>query len=90
MCLPVVNLASPVSQPFSSLHSLFNKTPAALCISPSTPPPPISEEFAALTMASISSLVMSPCHKETFELRAGFCWTLNFSFGGLHSVLMKI
>ena len=32
---------------------------AARWIAPSTPPPPKSEQFAALTMASTSSFVMS-------------------------------
>jgi hypothetical protein len=34
--------------------------PAARWIAPSTPPPPASAEFAALTIASTSSVVMSP------------------------------
>ena len=34
--------------------------PAARWIAPSTPPPPSSELFAALTMASVVSMVMSP------------------------------
>jgi hypothetical protein len=34
--------------------------PAARWIAPSTPPPPSRLEFAALTIASTSSFVMSP------------------------------
>ena len=45
-------LASPVSQPWSFRHSASSSGPAASWIAPSTPPPPSSDEFAALTMAS--------------------------------------
>ena len=38
-------------------------------MAPSTPPPPMREEFAAFTIAPISRLVMSPRHKETLLLR---------------------
>lgn len=41
------------------LHSLRSCGPAALCIAPSTPPPPSSVWFAAFTMASICRVVMS-------------------------------
>jgi hypothetical protein len=52
-------LASPVSQPSSVRHSTNNSGPAASWIAPSTPPPPSSDEFAALTIASTPSVVMS-------------------------------
>ena len=67
-CSPVLSLASPVSHPFSILHSSFSEGPAALCMAPSIPPPPIKVLLAALTMASISSLVMSPCHSDILLL----------------------
>src|SRR5262249_417159 len=40
-------------------HSARSSGPAARWIAPSTPPPPSSDSFAALTMASTSSVVMS-------------------------------
>src|ERR1700686_2227989 len=52
-------LAAPVSQPPSMRHSATRSGPAARWIAPSTPPPPSSEELAALTMASRSRPVMS-------------------------------
>ena len=64
-------LVCPPGQPFSVSHSLRRDHPAALCIAPSTPPPPSREELAALTMASISSRVMSPRHMETLSSREG-------------------
>src|SRR5882672_7698548 len=51
--------ASPVGQPPRVRHSASNCGPAARWIAPSTPPPPSNELFAALTIASTSSLVMS-------------------------------
>src|SRR5579871_586156 len=57
---PPVILALPVSQPPRVRHSASNSGPAARWIAPSTPPPPSSERLAALTMASTSSVVMSP------------------------------
>ena len=62
--LPVVIFVMPVSHPPSSAHSSSNEYPAALCMAPSTPPPPSSLEFAALTIPSISSFVMSPWYSE--------------------------
>src|SRR6185436_5321636 len=52
-------LASPVLHPCSRRHSCNSSGPAARWIAPSTPPPPNKEEFAALTMASSASVVMS-------------------------------
>ncbi|MGC4002123.1 MAG: hypothetical protein QM811_02815 [Pirellulales bacterium] len=52
-------MASPVSQPFNVRHASSNCEPAARWIAPSTPPPPNSEEFAALTIASTDNMVMS-------------------------------
>src|ERR1700742_2759423 len=56
---PRVILASPVLQPPRRRHSCTNSGPAARWIAPSTPPPPSSDEFAALTMASTARVVMS-------------------------------
>jgi len=56
---PLVILASPVLQPPSKRHSWTRSGPAARWIAPSTPPPPSSEEFAALTIASTSRVVIS-------------------------------
>ena len=60
----MVMTAWPVgSRPISStmrLHSSRMAGPPARWIAPSTPPPPISPELAALTIASTSSSVMSP------------------------------
>src|SRR5439155_11426670 len=58
---PPVILASPVLQPWSRRHSSTRPGPAARWMAPSTPPPPSNDELAALTMASTSSAVMSPC-----------------------------
>src|SRR5438034_10910639 len=55
-----VSLASPDAQPPSVRHSASSSGPAARWIAPSTPPPPSSVVFAAFTIASTSSLVMSP------------------------------
>ncbi len=43
-----------------SLQASRMAGPPARWMAPSTPPPPSSEEFAALTMASVCSRVMSP------------------------------
>src|SRR6185437_6891048 len=51
--------ASPVGQPPSLRHSAKSSGPAARWIAPSTPPPPKREVFAALTIASTASVVMS-------------------------------
>ncbi len=63
---------SPTSHPPSCSHSSLSDHPAALWMAPSTPPPPIRDELAALTTASISSVVMSPRHKDTLSFRSGF------------------
>jgi hypothetical protein len=57
--IPLVSFAWPVLQPWSRRHSLRSSGPAARWIAPSTPPPPRSEQFAALTMASTARVVMS-------------------------------
>src|SRR5437879_7703144 len=59
---PRVNFAWPVSQPPRVRHSARSSGPAARWIAPSTPPPPRSELFAAFTIASTWSRVMSPRH----------------------------
>src|SRR5829696_4474876 len=56
----VVAFASPVLHPPSRRHSSRIAGPPALWIAPSTPPPPSSELFAALTIASTRCSVMSP------------------------------
>src|SRR5215472_12217037 len=56
---PPVIFAAPVSQPPSVRHSTSSSGPAARWIAPSTPPPPSSDVFAALTMASTLRVVMS-------------------------------
>src|SRR5690349_12579849 len=57
---PRVRFASPVFAPPRVLHSASSSGPAARWMAPSTPPPPSNDSLAALTMASTSSLVMSP------------------------------
>src|SRR5437870_2005311 len=57
---PRVILASPGRQPPRVRHSASSSGPAARWIAPSTPPPPSSVVFAAFTIASTPSLVMSP------------------------------
>src|SRR5262249_38909577 len=47
------------AEPRSVRHSASKSGPAARWIAPSTPPPPSSVRFAALTMASTPSVVMS-------------------------------
>src|SRR6185437_4709073 len=56
---PRVSRASPAGQPPSARHSCSSPGPAARWIAPSTPPPPRRLEFAALTIASSASVVMS-------------------------------
>src|SRR5665647_1851712 len=61
-----VATASPTGRPCgysvrrSSRHSASRRGPAARWMAPSTPPPPSRELLAALTIASTSSVVMSP------------------------------
>ena len=61
----VVDTASPVGRPLGYLflrmarHASSISKPPARWIAPSTPPPPIRELLAALTMAQTFSLVMS-------------------------------
>src|SRR5690349_24131056 len=57
---PGVIFASPVAQPPRSRHAPTISGPPARWIAPSTPPPPRSVVFAALTIASVSCRVMSP------------------------------
>ena len=62
----VVATARPVGRPSgnvvrrSSRHASRIAGPPARWMAPSTPPPPIRPEFAALTTASTSAAVMSP------------------------------
>jgi hypothetical protein len=69
---PRVRTASPVGQPGNSFSSVMSWGPAARWIAPSTPPPPRSAPFAALTMASVSSVVMSAVTISIIELRCPF------------------
>ena len=57
---PGVIFALPVSQPFRGMQARKSSGPAARWMAPSTPPPPRREQFAALTIASTSSFVISP------------------------------
>ena len=50
-----------LAQSLSEAFALFDAHPAARWIAPSTPPPPSSEFFAALTIASTASRVISAC-----------------------------
>src|ERR1035441_6093697 len=66
MCLAcsrpaLVIFASPGAQPPSRQHSSRTVGPAALWIAPSTPPPPNSPAFAAVTIASalVSSVIVA-------------------------------
>ena len=77
--LPLDNLASPASHSPNLEHSSLSERLAAACMAPSTPPPPINEEFAALTMASISSIVMSPFQREILSLSNGLMSALTGS-----------
>lgn len=54
-----VIFAQPVLQPLSVIQNSLNSGPAALCIAPSTPPPPVKELLAAFTIASICKVIMS-------------------------------
>src|SRR5690625_1598747 len=57
---PAVTTASPAGRGACLLASLASSGPAARWIAPSTPPPPARVALAALTIASTSSVVMSP------------------------------
>src|SRR5437867_91047 len=60
---PLVATALPVGQPPILRHSAMMLGPPARWMAPSTPPPPARAELAALTMASVCTLVMSPCKR---------------------------
>ena len=51
----------PGSSRLRSRNAAMSSGPAARWMAPSTPPPPMSMELAALAMASVSERVMSPC-----------------------------
>ena len=59
-------VAAPGAQPPTGRQPSKRPGPAARGIAPSTPPPPSSVVFAALTMASTRCAVMSP---STIEMR---------------------
>src|SRR5690242_6123110 len=52
--------AVPVLVPGWRRSSRSSSGPAAAWMAPSTPPPPRKDSFAALTMASTATVVMSP------------------------------
>ena len=57
-------LYTEVDTPLKERAKVKNATPvypAARCIAPSMPPPPRRDVFAAFTITSTSSVVMSPC-----------------------------
>src|SRR6185312_8384286 len=56
---PGVRRASPVGQPPIAAQARASSGPAARWIARQTPPPGASASFAALTIASVSSVVMS-------------------------------
>lgn len=56
----VVTTALPVGQLPIFLHSCMMVGPPARWMAPSTPPPPARLLFAAFTIASVDSLVISP------------------------------
>src|SRR5437588_1202404 len=58
---PEVIAAYPTGIVPISLHSLWMASPPFRRIAPATPPPKIKSLFAALTMASVSFSVRSPC-----------------------------
>src|SRR2546428_4948005 len=83
---PRVNLASPVAQPPSWWHSARIVGPPARWIAPSTPPPPSSVVLAALTIASASCFVMSPC---TSSRRVPAILRLFISLALIHRLLAQ-
>jgi hypothetical protein len=58
---PVVMTAPPTKVPPIRSHSSWMRGPPFLRIAPATPPPRTSWALAALTIASVSISVMSPC-----------------------------
>ena len=69
---PCVSLVSPSSHSPSFEHSYISDSPAAQCTATVTydrPTAPVKEGLAAFTMASISSVVMSPFQREILALR---------------------
>ena len=75
---PNVTIASPgITPPRSCLHSFISNGPAASCTAYRTVPGKLGSlaemtctHTTELTTASISSLVMSPSHRDTFLLMA--------------------
>ena len=73
-----VMTASPVGQwPIASQARVSALEPAARKIAPHTPPPALSAEFAALTMASTGTAAMSP-------------WTTSTGCGELTAIALKV
>src|SRR5262245_57670788 len=69
---PGVSTACPVGQPPMRRQAAISSGPAARWMAPSTPPPPRRPLFAALTIASTSSVVMSVWITSTIaHLRSG-------------------
>jgi hypothetical protein len=69
---PVVITAWPVGQPPNWRHWAMISGPPAAWMAPSTPPPPARRLLAALTMASTSCRVMSPCSSTSLVLPISF------------------
>src|SRR5262245_3724332 len=85
---PSVIRASPVWQPPIFRHASRSSGPAARWIAPSTPPPPMSEVFAAFTTASTSCSTMFPA-MTTSRARSSTVAIAPLSFGdaiGAHEI----
>jgi hypothetical protein len=72
--------AFPVGQLPIVLHSCMIAGPPARWIAPSTPPPPARCVLAALTTASVDSLVMSPQERMSVEALIVSCIRILQSF----------
>src|SRR5262245_21982150 len=70
---PGVSLASPVAQPPSSRQAARISGPPARWIAPSTPPPPSSVVFAALTIASVVCSTMLPRTSSRIDVPIARC-----------------
>src|SRR5262245_30407802 len=64
--------ASPVGQGPAFAHALARSGPAARWMAPQTPPPGASCSFAAFTIASTASVVMSTIHAESCKAGSGY------------------
>src|SRR5207302_8560886 len=84
---PVVATARPVGRPSGNcsarirLHASRIRFPPLRWMAPSTPPPPMSEELAAFTMASASCSVISPRSRTTLGAVKGLWLTSPLGHG---------